>query len=393
MQTEGGAAERRCTAFSPPIRDPSEALPVLAPTVYSPPVPRLLEEIDWASPVLQLPDDPEWADELTQRLGSASACYMYTAPSRWLREGLVQAVQMELRHLPKHIALQVMLVTSQENACRYCYGAARQFLTLHGISKRRIDEIERDVKVASTDQKEYAALQFARNLSRSSPRPSRRDVDTLLSMGYAPEAVEEIALYVVIVCLTNRVATFIAAPLETEEPVKEGLMGRLMRPLVTRLQKRPRPPAPAKESTEVGPYAPLLDLVSHTAGVPLLARMLGGAMNSSVLPRRTVAWMFAAVATALDCELCSQSSRRLLELEGIPKERIDTVLHSLAGPELDETESILLPWVRETVHYQTEVIQRRSHELAKLVDDYTLLEAIGVASLANACARLSMLRQ
>ena len=250
-------------------------------------MPRLLEEIDWASPALPLPDDPEWARELTQKMGSAAACYMYTAPCYWLREGLVAAVQLELRHLPKHMALLVMLVTSQENACRYCYGAARQYLAMHGISKRRIDEVERDVKLANSDKKEYAVLQFARNLSRSSPRPSRREVETLLNLGYSPEAVEEIALMVVSVCLTNRVATFIAAPLELEESNQQSFMGRVMRPLVSRLQRRSQPSKPATNSDEPSPYAPLLGLISHTPGVPMLSRMLSGALHSDVLPRRS----------------------------------------------------------------------------------------------------------
>ena len=56
------------------------------------------------------------------------------------------------------------------------------------------------MKLANSDEKEYAVLQFARNLSRSSPRPSRREVETLLDLGYSAEAVEEIALVVVSVC-------------------------------------------------------------------------------------------------------------------------------------------------------------------------------------------------
>lgn len=352
-----------------------------------------MEDVAWASPVLPLPDDPAWAEVVAQRFGKAEGCYLYAAPSHWLREGLVDTVQQEFRELPMDLALLVILVTSQENACRYCYGSARQYLALQGISERRIDEVERNVKLASADEKEFAVLEFARDLSRSSPRPSRDAANALKQLGYSEPAVEEIALAVVSACFTNRFATFAAVPLQ-QETAQPSFMQRWVSPLLTRVFRKPRPVQSASRKPDAaGPYAPLVDLVADTRGASVLARMLQGATSSSVLPRRTVGWMFAVVARALDCKLCGEGSKRLLLSEGIQEERIEDVLHSLAGPELDQTESILLPWVRETVHYQTEVIQRRNHELKKLVDARVLLEAFGVAALANACARLSMLEQ
>jgi alkylhydroperoxidase family enzyme len=134
-------------------------------------------------------------------------------------------------------------------------------------------------------------------------------------------------------------------------------------------------------------------LLHGSESARILDQSLRGAFESTVLPRRTKAWMFAVTARALQCHMCEAGSRRMLEAEGFEPEQIERVLDALGGDELDEIEKILLPWVRETVHYQTETIQRRTHEMAPRVDPDVLLEAVGIASLANACARLSMLEQ
>jgi hypothetical protein len=83
----------------------------------------------------------------------------------------------------------------------------------------------------------------------------------------------------------------------------------------------------------------------------------------------------------------------VLDQEGVTPEVQGRVLGALSGPELDETEKVLLPWVRETAHYQTEVMQRKTHELGARLGDDIVLEAIGLAALANACSRVSMLAQ
>jgi hypothetical protein len=216
-------------------------------------------------------------------------------------------------------------------------------------------------------------------------------VEDLIKMGYGPIDVAEIAFAVVGSCFTNRFATFVASPLMEQETVEEGFMARWVRPAIIRLKLRnyPRPLVLEDLPTEEGPYDALIDLVKGTQGAPVLSRMLRGAMGSKVLPRRTVGWMFAVIATTLNCDLCTKGSRDLLVGEGIKEDRIDAVLQSLAGPELDSTEATLLPWVRETVHYETEVIQRRTRELTTKLEPRVVLEAIGVASLANGLCRMA----
>ena len=357
---------------------------------------RMLEEIDWAEPVLPMPTDPQWAAELVSTLGSAAPCQMMAAQSPWIRRTLQQVIQARfLPATPEQVWL-VILVTSQENACRYCYGAARGTLRLMGLDEARIDAVERDVKLAGSDPRERAILAYARKLSRSSPRPVRDDVAVLVDLGCEEELVNELAAAVVLSCFLNRCATFLAVPLVGPEPEapSPGLLGRVRGAIKRRLEPRyPVPIAPGPPPEPGGPFGDLVELLSGSESARILDRALRGAFESRVLPFRTKAWIFAVTARALSCSMCEAGSRSMLEDEGFEPDRITSVIDSLGGPELDETEKILLPWVRETVHYQTEAIQRKTHELAKRIDPMVLLEAVGVASLANACARLSMLEQ
>jgi hypothetical protein len=70
---------------------------------------------------------------------------------------------------------------------------------------------------------------------------------------------------------------------------------------------------------------------------------------------------------------------------------VDACLAALASPKLDARESAILSWVRETVRYQPGQIQKRTRALADAIGMEATLEAVGVASLANATVRLAML--
>jgi alkylhydroperoxidase family enzyme len=67
------------------------------------------------------------------------------------------------------------------------------------------------------------------------------------------------------------------------------------------------------------------------------------------------------------------------------------VLANLGGPELDRREAALLPFARETVRYQASALQRRTRALADALSVAEVIEAVGVAALANVVARLSIL--
>ena len=69
----------------------------------------------------------------------------------------------------------------------------------------------------------------------------------------------------------------------------------------------------------------------------------------------------------------------------------DAALDNLHSDLLPRGEVVLLSWSRSTVHYDTAAIQRETRELRASLGEDQLVEAIGVAALANATVRLAML--
>jgi alkylhydroperoxidase family enzyme len=357
-------------------------------------VARLLKEIQWGEPTISLADDPEWTAEIKRAFGMDILGFRYLGRSRWLRQTVLSSNTLKGSYAPERLMMLASLVTAQENSCRYCYGSARAFLKMLGLSDKEIDRVERDVKTAGADEKERELLHFCRDLSRSNPRPSRAQVERLVALGYQPLAMVEIAVSVASACMSNRISTFLAMPLSTEmEDFTPSLAMRVIGPIKRLLQAQPPPPPRDNLPPPGSPFFEIVTLLKGTFGVTVFHQALTGAFESPVLPIRTKAWVFAVVARALDCGMCERLATQILEREGVGAEVQGRVLGALSGPELNETEKVLLPWVRETAHYQTEVMQRKTHELGARLGDDVVLEAIGLAALANACSRISMLAQ
>ena len=76
---------------------------------------------------------------------------------------------------------------------------------------------------------------------------------------------------------------------------------------------------------------------------------------------------------------------------GIDEEEFNSALASLSFPRLNTYEAKIFAWTRETVHFETGDMQRKIRVLAEELEDKILLEAIGVASLANTVVRLAVL--
>jgi hypothetical protein len=93
----------------------------------------------------------------------------------------------------------------------------------------------------------------------------------------------------------------------------------------------------------------------------------------------------------LECRFCEPESRKLLQAEGFSDAEAVACLATLTSPKLDPAESAILQWVRETVRYQPGEIQRRTRALSEAVGAQAMLEAVGVAALANAAVRVAML--
>lgn len=353
---------------------------------------QLLNEIEWGAPLVPPVVVPEWEAEAKQRYGGASDYLRRVAPVPWLRETCASWVLYPLSELPVRLADLMFLVVSQENACRYCYGAARAHMRILGYSERVIGQIEREVQLAELDDKDQAFIRFCRNLARSNPRPARAQREELVRLGFTERQVQEAAFMIADHCFQNRVATFLACPpVVTYERLGRSLVGRLLRPILATANRRSLPFPADFAPAAASPFSRLVGTLSGLPAAYLLDRTLNGAFDSPILSRRLKALMFGVIARMLECSFCEPESRKLLEGEGFSDSEAAACLASLTSPKLDPGELAILQWVRGTVRYQPGEIQKRTRALSEVVGAQAMLEAVGVAALANSAVRVAML--
>jgi alkylhydroperoxidase family enzyme len=358
---------------------------------------QLLNEIPWAEPLLPPDIDPAWEAELKRRGGNGSEVDRRIAPSPWLREACLGINIGRASELSAHLFNVASLVTAQENACRYCYGANRAYMKFLGYSESYIRRVEQEVHLAELNEGERALVSFCRSLARSRPRPPRAEFDALLHHGYTRDAALEIALWIALGCFYNRVTILIASPPELGfEGVANGpkailfaLMGPLQRRQAERRRRGERDPALTDELLRAGPYGAVLAPLAGLPGAKIMKAALDGAFASGVLSRTAKALMFGVVARSLACRTSEAEARRLAE--GLGEAEFEQALATLESTRLSAAEAGLLRWVRDTVYIQTAQAQARTRELAQAIGRPAVLEAIGTAALANAAVRLAML--
>jgi len=261
-----------------------------------------------------------------------------------------------------------------------------------GYSDRVISQIERETQLAELDAKDQAFIRFCRNLARSNPRPAHAERAEMIRLGFSPTAITEAAFMIVVHCFNNRVATFLACPpVVMYERLGRSFLGRLLRPMLATANRR-SVPVPSDYKLATG--APFAEITNALSGLPaayLLHEALTGAFDSPVLSRRVKALMFGVVARMLECRFCLPQSLRLLQAEGFEAAEAEAALAALSSPGLDPKEAAILSWVRETVRYNPSQIQKQTRILSEAIGTDAMLEAVGVAALANATVRLGML--
>ena len=352
----------------------------------------LINEMEWGKPILPRVKDSEWEAEVHAELGMVPDLMTRVSRSHWLRNACLNWERLPVKEMPVRLMDIGALVTAQENACRYCYGVARSQMRLFGYSEKMISNIEREMQLAELDEKDHSFIQFCRNLARSNPRPAKADRDNLIRLGFSELAVAEMAFLITNHCFYNRVATFISCPpMYKLEKLAGSVLGRILRPLFARKIR-------GLTLTKIDPLSGELEsfpgVVKALSGLPaaaLLNEALNGVFSSNVLSQELKILMFAVVARSLECDFCQAETRNMSLAQGLTESEFDSCLSSLTSPRLNEQEGKILAWTRETVQFQTGPIQKRIRELAKEIDEEVLLEAIGVAALANTTVRLAML--
>ncbi|HTK88756.1 MAG TPA: hypothetical protein VL948_00795 [Verrucomicrobiae bacterium] len=316
----------------------------------------------------------------------------YFAPVPWLARALVDLHPEYglLLRLDYGVMELVQLVVSQENSCRFCYAAVRAMLWAQGMSRGRIERIEQDLARADLPPRTMAAIAFGRSQSRTGPAGAVAAREALARAGIGEEEMREIAFAVALTDFSNRVHSITAIPSRPMERLPEQLHARLLRPLVKLILRRSRfrgerMPAAA---VSIPPHSRLVRVYEGSPIAPALARALEALWASPVLTRRCKLLIFAVVSRGLSCQTCPHEIVTALRREGLSDATVAQVLTHLEASELDPVERLLVPFARETIWYEPATIQRRVRALRVQLTPAQLLEAIGVASLANGLCRL-----
>ena len=352
-----------------------------------------LRHVAWESCLVQPSPDRALQSYARRKLGFANPTIGYFATVPWMARAVVDLHPEYglLMHLDQSIADLVVLVVSQENSCRFCYAAVRALLWAQGMSWARIERMEQDLARADLPPRAMAAVAFGRSQSRTGPTAARQAREALRESGLGVDEMKEIAFAAAVTDFNNRAYTIPAIPAHPLERIPDQLYMRLLRPLLARIIKKHRYRGQDTALDPVPSYA-YARLVRSYAGSPIgsaLSRTLTEMWASPHLTRRCKLLMVAVIARGLGCEVCALEASEALEAEGLKKPALAQVLTHLDAPELDPIERLLVSFARETIWYEPAVLQRRARSLRDRLSAAQLLEAIGVAALANGLCRMS----
>ena len=355
----------------------------------------VLHDIEWEACLLEPTRDPALERFVRQEMGGVPPIVPYFEVCPWVVRSLMAINQYRVRlvHVSFALADLIGLVVSQENSCRFCYATQRVLLRAQGLPERRVRQLEDDFVAAQLDPGERAALEFARRISRCSPRPSGADRATLRHAGWSEEAVKELAFVATAHVYFNLVATIPALPVQRLERLSGNwllgvfapLIGRRIRAHQVRGDRQPLPP-----ELRSGPYAGLVQSLDGLPAALALRRVLDEAWQSPQLPARAKALVFAVVARGVGCPRSEAEAKRLLEALAMNSAEIEEALAHLGSGSLDALEAMVVPFARETVRYRPVQVQRRARQLSGALGPAQLVELIGVSALANAVSRLCL---
>jgi len=351
-----------------------------------------LDQIDWCEvPLIPPMPDPAW--EKASGRGKATTAAKYLTPVRWLLQA-EELMQVRVTpNVPVVLGGLIGLVVAMDNSCRHCYGAFRSMLKIMGYSEVLIRRLEESLATNELSKKDKAALEFARNVSRSAPRPSESDLQELTAAGFSDIEIAEIAYLAGINACGNRLATLLALPPDPLEEVEANWFTKLKRPFSRKdfrasASRVFSAPYPADYS---GPGRGILEALKGSPAEAALATVLSGAWNSTITTRRVKALIFAVVARGLNCDACEAEAVQALRGEGWTDAEIEHLLTYLASEKLDPFELRVLHFARETVRYQTRRLQQLAQDFATGLERDVLIEIIGLVAHANGLARMSIM--
>jgi alkylhydroperoxidase family enzyme len=353
-----------------------------------------LDQLDWCDvPLIPPMPDPVWERESTRRLGFTSNIAKYLTPVRWLLQADELMIARVTPNVPVDLSKLISLVVAMDNSCRHCYGAFRSMLKIMGYSERVVRKLEESLAVSEFPKKDRVALEFARKVSHSAPRPTAADYRELKSVGFSPLEIAEIAYLAANNASGNRLATLLALPHDPLEQVAANWFDKLKRPFSRKDFRAALSPifTVAPPPAYAGPGAEIVKAFDSSPAGAALATVLSGAWESGITSKRVKALIFGVVARGLGCEACQREAAEALRQDGWTRSEIEHVMTYLDSKKLDPFELKTLRFARETVRYQTRRVQDLAQNFAEGLDRDVLLEVIGLVSYANGLARMSIL--
>ena len=362
----------------------------------------LVEQLQWSDPLTPETHDPAFDDEVRALTGGfLPGSVTRVASSPWVRRAYLDSVRMPIETLARSEQELAGLVTSQENACRYCYGSARVRMKMIGFSDEMIDRIERNVQLVEAEPRERELVHFCRNLARSKPRPSRQgareDARGRLQPRNRPRSWRSSSRWSASATASRRCWRCRPSWRWRRQARRSRGSGTSCRPGCRRSKPMPKPAAAQLPSADLhGPASGAsCALLEGSPAAATLEVILNSAFSSEVLPRRTLDLIFAVIAHTLavsdlrDGRRRSARGRRVLA----PRARRGARDPGLAAAS-PTMEALLIPWARDTVWMpeQPARIQERTRPCWMRSGRTVLVEAVGAAALANSCVRLTMLQ-
>ena len=359
-----------------------------------------LATVEWDACVLEPHPNRELEEYVRRGFGSVPSSVAYFTSAPWIVRAMLSMSSLgsPLSHVDQQLSEIIGLVVSQDNSCRYCYGIQRLMLRVFGVAEARIQRLEQGLLDAEIDPHAKSALEFARRLSRAAPLVSAGDAEALLATGWTPIAIRELAFESSFHVFMNRLMTVPAIPYAPTERLGDirGLrwFGPLMRfDMMRRIRRARARFAPLPPEQVAGPFEYLVRALGPLGGARALREALDAAFASPVLSRRAKWLIFAIVARGLGCEQAGREAARGLASEGLDEAKLEPILQHLRSPELDPVESALVPFARGTIRGRPLQLQQHGRTLVERLEPAQVVEAIGVAALANVVGRLGLVTQ
>lgn len=351
-----------------------------------------LLDVEWESCLLDRGRDPELEAYVRKRIGVVPAAVPYMLACPWVVRAQID-LSFErglLVHLDDDYAGTVAMAASLDNACRYCYATGRFLMRLQGMPEAQVRQFERQLADGSGSRQQTAVINFTYRMSRSDPLVTEADRQPLRDAGFSDAEIRELAYVVCYMVFANRICTIPAIPPQAVETMANRWYVRLLRPVIRYTLERHHSRGKADKDGPgyQGPYAYLVDAYAGSPISRVLAQVLNEVWTESSLSMRCKLLMLAVVARALGCELAAGQAQALLLAQGLEAAELEQILSHLRSPALDDAESLLVPFARQTVWYQPVQIQRAARELAGRLSTEQFVEAVGIVSLANGLCRL-----